>query len=459
MKVMLARMDFPEENVSMKHLGVNHQPLNLLYLAATLEKAGHEIVFADELAGDVFETRFMEERPEIVGISATTPILERAKDAFKFAESHGVRTLFGGTHATMFPEQSLAIEGVDAVLTGEAEFSIVEYLAGKDPATISGAYVMQNEKLVTGPPFARIEDLDSIPFPARHLLDWERYRLDNELGFVLSDSEKRARILGSRGCPQQCTFCSRHVVHGRKVRYRSLENIFAELEQLQQEFGIYNYIFIDDYFTFDQERVTAFCEMVLARGWEKKIQWIANARVDLRYETIVMMKRANCKLISFGVESGSQRLLDQVQKDIKVEDAIRAFDDAHRAGMNTRAYFIIDLPGETNEDYKKTLNLACRINPLILSLNIFMAIPGSKDYQDQYGCEYINVGRHHFYHTDDKAVTAKQTRFLMRFYFRPRYMLNVLKNLSVKAVVYYVKLFGIFLKLRSQKTGTTHQAV
>ncbi len=459
MKIMLSRLDFSEEAISMKHLGVNHQPLNLLYLAATLEKTKHNIVFVDELAGDVFEKGFDREKPDIVGISATSPILDRAEDAFLYAKNRGAHTIFGGTHATMFPEQSIEIKGVDAVIAGEAELTFVDYIEGKEPKTIPGLYLNKDGAVIKGPKAVKITDLDSLPFPARHLIDWNKYRFDNELGFVLSDSENRARILGSRGCPQKCTFCSRHVVHGRTVRYRSIENIFSEMELLQKDMNIYNYIMIDDYFTFDQDRVKSFCEGIFQRGWEKKIQWIANARVDLRHDTIKLMKRANCKLISFGVESGSQRVLNGINKEIDIGDVINAFDAAHKERINTRAYFIIDLPGEKEEDYKKSLDLALKINPLIISLNIFMAIPGSKDYENQYGCGYINVGRHHFYHTYDKKVTKKQRNFLLRFYLRPKYLINVLNNISVKTFFYYLKLFGIFLKVRSQNRLSANKAV
>ena len=449
MKIMLSRLDFTEKSISLRHLGVNHQPINLLYLAATLEQAGHNIVFADELAGDLFEKRFNEEKPDLVGFNSTSPIMNRVIEAADYAKKGGAKVVLGGTHATLAPELCIEHPSFDAVFAGESERTFVQYLDGQDPATIPGLYIKGDGEILTGPPCTPIEDLDSLPFPARHLLDWKRYTKDNELGFLLRDKFDRARVLGSRGCPQHCTFCSRYVVHGRKVRYRSLENIFAELEQLQKDMGIYNYIFIDDYFTFNQQRVVQFCEELLKRCWSN-VQWIANARVDLEHETMSLMKRAGCKLISFGVESGSQRILDEVKKDIRVEDVIRAFDDAKRAQINTRAYLIIDLPGETDEDFQKTLDLAIRINPTIISLNIFMPIAGSDIYTKKYNGEYIDVGRHHFYHTYDKSVTAKQRKFLLRYYLRPAYFLNFIRNLSFNTVLYYLKMFRIFLRLRSQ---------
>ena len=116
---------------------------------------------------------------------------------------------------------------------------------------------------------------------------------------------------------------------------------------------------------------------------------------------------------------------------------VAAHDDAHRAGINTRGYFIIDFPTETEKDYNKTLELALRINPLIISLNIFMPIAGSKIYEEKYGCEHINVGSHHFYHTYDANVTAKQRRFLLRFYLRPAFLKNLLRNLSADMILYF----------------------
>ena len=218
----------------------------------------------------------------------------------------------------------------------------------------------------TDRPFIR--NLDDLPLPRHDLLPLDKYRAPLVRG-------NYAFVVTSRGCPGNCRFCIKHVSYGRSVRFRSPENILAELELLD-ELGVRSVHMYADLFTVSREQVVGLCELILERGL--RLRWTCNSRVDfVDPEMLRLMGQAGCWMISWGIESGSEEVLRCARKGITLEQVERALHWAHEAGIRNWGYFIIGLPGETEDTIRETIRFSRRL-PLDLALfHIAAPYPGS----------------------------------------------------------------------------------
>jgi anaerobic magnesium-protoporphyrin IX monomethyl ester cyclase len=284
----------------------------------------------------------------------------------------------GGPHASFLPSETLRkCPQLDIVCVGEAERTIHELAqAVEDKMSLSnvrGIVYRSGNHIVEAPPQPLINDLDSLPFPARRLLPMNQYT-------VLGKKTTIGHVITSRGCPFNCIFCASSLLFGRKFRARSPKNVIDEIEEVVSDYNPDTLEFTDDLFTLNRRRVEAICDEMKTQGID--IPWACSSRVDtISRELLTKMREAGCTFIFYGVESGSQRILNQMRKGIRlgqIEDAVRWTKEI---GIETLASFIIGWPNETMDDIKNTLNFAKRLDTDYVEFNLATPYPGTELYR------------------------------------------------------------------------------
>ncbi|MCP3178429.1 glycosyltransferase [Desulfuromonas sp. KJ2020] len=344
-------------------------PIGVGFLIAVLRDAGHNVFFIDNYLkpSDFLETDYLQRHQiDMVGIYTNTICFRdslrmiRRLDAMRQNGTWQGRIVVGGPHASVSPQT--IPECVDHIVLGEGEYALRDIVAGK-----------VQERIVQYPP---IKDLDSLPMPAWDYFadmpyNWGGNWLPEGPVFTMNTS---------RGCPFDCTFCSVGSIWGRRYVCFSPERIVAEIEHLKTNYGVRGIYFREDNFTLNKKRLEAFCQLMVER--EVNIPWVCETRASsLDEETVDMMAKAGAKGAYIGVESGSQRLLDFMHKDIKLEDVRRAFRLCREKGINTAASMIVGVPGETEDDLRKSQELLVEIKPTVTWFNIFVGIPDSNLYK------------------------------------------------------------------------------
>ncbi|MFC1577026.1 B12-binding domain-containing radical SAM protein [Candidatus Omnitrophota bacterium] len=369
-----------------------HPPFGLLYIAAALEKADFRVEIFEALSEDVLpiDETFRQLRmkiprcdPSFIGItcmSAQAPTVRRLTGWIK-ERFPRIKIVLGGVHPTFMPHQAMGW-GADFVVAGEGEKTMVDLAGfitegGPSADGIGGLYYRKGTEIVSTGRQETIEDLDEIPEPAYHLVPKERFT--KRKGEIRGTWLRCAWIWTSRGCPSRCTFCAGHRFFGKKVRYRSLDNIFRELDHLVEKFNIEAFYILDDTFTINSGHVQAFCERLKASYPDLK--WSCQARVNFFDElTAKALKDAGCIQVDFGVESGSQRILDLLKKGIKVEQTEKAFSACKKYGIKALATIMIGNPTESLEDVDETRKMLKRIEPDFTAVYFTTPFPGTELY-------------------------------------------------------------------------------
>jgi anaerobic magnesium-protoporphyrin IX monomethyl ester cyclase len=342
-----------------------HEPLNLGFIASFLIKNGVDVRIIDELVGQDVKKSLEDFKPDIAGITATTPL---ANDAYRIAEmckSMGILTVMGGVHATIMPDE--ALKHADIVVKGEGELAMMDIINKNIRSGIVSAPYIKN--------------LDDVPMPARSLMDMDFYlgckdRFPDGWLCWVPPHTKTASILTSRGCPNSCTFCH-NSWKGLPIRFNSPERVIEEIKILVNDYKAKALFFIDDNLFFDKKRLAKICELMK----ENKIDiiWGAQSRVDNIDEDILgIAKDAGCKMVSFGFESGSQKTLDSLSKRTVVEQNKKAIEMCKKAGMPFFGYFIIGCPGETMEDAMMTKKFIEENDIEYCACGLMIPFPGTK---------------------------------------------------------------------------------
>ncbi len=338
----------------------------MAYLAASLERAGHEVDILDATFQrrplQTLERTLKEKSFDAIGISMLTSMLKEAGEVARTCREYSNAPVFaGGPHPTVDPAGTLAIDGIDAVMIGEGERAIVELArAAGDYSSVPGMAYLSDGELVTTSEPELVDDLDEIPFPARHLLDMDRYM---ELWYQLDAVRYGLRgtsIMASRGCPFDCAYCQptlRHIF-GKRVRRRSPENVIAELVELKRDYNPDGVMWLDDTFLLHRPWTIKLCDMMIEADLD--IIWGCNIRADhADHEVIERMKQAGLRIVHIGIEAATQRILDDVyHKGITVEQVRRTVGITHEMGLSVRGYFMLGAPGETEEELLATVQLA-----------------------------------------------------------------------------------------------------
>ncbi|MCI5159676.1 MAG: radical SAM protein, partial [Candidatus Electrothrix sp. AUS1_2] len=289
-----------------------------------------------------------------------------------------------GTHVSALPEESLRLSSsVDAVAQGEYDATVRELAdaleAGREPETVAGLWLHKGEgdkKIIHTGERAAFVDIDQIPFVSsvyKRFLDPHHYFNPNALFPMVT-------ITTSRGCPHRCFFCVYpQTMMGHRLRNRSVENVVDEVEYIIAHFPEVKAIFFeDDTFPANKQRCIAICEEIIRR--DIRISWTANARVDLDRETMRIMKKAGCRCLCVGFESGNQQLLDRMKKGITLEQSRTFMEAARKTGILIHGCFMVGLPGETRETMQETLDLAISLQPDAIQMYPVMVYPGTEAY-------------------------------------------------------------------------------
>jgi radical SAM superfamily enzyme YgiQ (UPF0313 family) len=353
-------------------------------LAAVLEKKGHNVDVID-LQGDDPSTKELEAElqllhPDIVGVTSATLTFNPAIQIIKAAKRvlPSCLTLMGGPHVTVMDEETLnANPDTDVVVRGEGEQTILELaqlvsetrldnlggVAGITFRKKTGQVVRNSQR-----PF--IEDLDTLPYPAHEHFDVRRYKVSGKTYLP---------IITSRGCPFQCAFCLASHMCGKGFRARRPKNVVDELEWLKDTYGAEAFAFYDDTFTYDNRRAFAICEEMRNRKFN--LPWDCRTRVDrVTPELLTTLRKTNCLLIHFGVESGSQKMLNAMRKGTTVEQNASAIKWAKEAGISVAISVVVGYPGETPEMMEETFEFIRKTEPDYLYMCEAVPYPGTEMY-------------------------------------------------------------------------------
>ncbi|MBI2857546.1 MAG: radical SAM protein [Chloroflexi bacterium] len=360
-----------------------HEPLNLGYLASYLIERGYKDIQIRIAAFEADETILAAAQgSNIVAFTATSPMMSHARELAARVKQAcpGAFIVFGGVHATVLPESSLRDPSIDAVARGEGEetfFQLVRAIdRGESFAPVGGlSYKDAEGKIRHNPDRSLVQDVDTIPFPARGLMSQSTFLDMGEKKY----GDRGAWVFSSRGCPFRCTYCASHQAWTRAWRARTPQNIIGEIDQLIHGFGANRINFADDTFSVSRSRLLAFCGMLREKGWP--ITWGCNVRVDtVNRDLLEEMRRSGCTDVWMGVESGSPTILREIQKGITVEQIRNVFRWAREAGLRRRAYLMLGSPSESMETIRETEQLVEDIQPDFLAFSILTPYPGCDDY-------------------------------------------------------------------------------
>lgn len=412
-------------------------PLDLLNCAALLRQDGHDVRLLDYRASRVSPAIRDAAVAAADLILVTTTPLDRWQcptlntDAtFEFIRQFpSGRTWVSGAHGTMRPEWVLGETGAAGLVLGEPEAAIRRLAAAGGSAAGPGLAVWRDGRVVAEP--ADPIDLTTLPVPAFDLLDIDRYQYE-----LLGD---RFLILeAARGCPFGCTFCSREM-YGRRVRRKTTPQVVAEIERALAETGFRHAYFIDLEFTFHREPVVELCEAILDRGW--RLGWTCQTRFDQVDEPLLrLMRRAGCRLMHFGVETGTARHVKALRKGLSLSLIRERHALVQRCGIHTALFFLIGHPEETADEQLATVELACTLNPDYASFNIASPYPGTSFHEQAGPFDEPFPPVAHRWH-DPAALEQMRRNALRRFYLRPRYVFGRLRPWRLGGVVRGARLF------------------
>lgn len=430
---------------------------SLARLAAYLRLHGIEVEIWDlethpEQKKDIL-LRLEKSRPQLVGLSCLTPGIENGHEIAAFIKQKfpEVVTAVGGPHSTALPEGTLKeYRAFDVVVVGEGESTLLELCQrikeGRGWSGIAGIVRRENDRIIMEPPRPLIQDVDSLPFPARDLLDLKVKRRAHFNRGIASDFLRIVDMASSRGCPNRCIFCAVNLSHSHgetAVRFRSAANFLAEVEGCRSKYG-FNHIYIDDdTFTLNRERVSQ-----ISQGLKKmELTWDCNGRVNnVTKDMLKEMVDSGCQKISFGVESGSPRILKLIKKNITLEQVRQAFRWSREAGLKiTEGTFIIGShPEETREEVAKTAAIIEELDPDFICLSVIVPYPGTEVYRlmkekgliaSERWEDYVMYGRQPQWRTDHfsaQELMRIQRRILRRFYLNPRR--NIRRLMGIKSI-------------------------
>jgi len=376
----------------------------LLYLCSILEHKGHKVIiveFEDGADNSHLFEKICEFNPNIIGFTVMSYQLNQVREIIK-----GLPKTFliaGGRHATALPSEVLDM-GFDLVVRGEAEESLPEILdlivKGEEHkiSEVKGVVLKKDGVLIdTGirdPP-----DITKLPWPAYDKIDINKY-LESKIYGIRGKWLRTGWVFTSRGCPGRCTFCYNNLFFCNKYRVRDIDDVISEIKFLKKTYNIEALWVLDDTFTLSESRVIEFCEKLKRENLGLKLD--AQTRVNTFTEKMaIAMKDAGFVQVEFGVESGSQKVLDGYKKGTSVEQIKKAFEIAHKYGFTTFANFIVGAPNETLEDIEMTKHLIKEIKPTTVGVSFLTAYPGTELYDMAKENGWLNKGSF-FLHTSDK---------------------------------------------------------
>lgn len=390
-RIVLVNPPFLFWEEDFENLKSDHSPpLGLYILAAEARKAGHEVLMMDLAIQPRPYPRALAEilafEPDIAGIAAVTVNVHHAA---RFAQDlkarrPSLRTILGGAHGTALPEDTLErFPCFDAVVVGEGERTFLELLETPDGGeaweTVAGLALPRDGGCLRTPARERIRDLDVLANPAWDLLP--RYPQGYTAPLFNFKRLPAATLITSRGCPLRCKFCSR-AVFGNRIRFHSAGYVLEMVDRLVKEYGVRHLIFYDDMFVANRRRLVEICEGLID-AYRGKISFSCNGRVGwMTPEVLALLRRAGCWQIAYGLESGTQEVLDILDKRQTLEKVEREVRMTREAGIRVKGLFMMALPGETAKSVWATVRFAANLHLDLFQITKFTPLPGSPLYEE-----------------------------------------------------------------------------
>ena len=473
MRILLteAPFDYGESVVDLDR----YFPLGIGYLAAYLRRHGHEVRIYTGGGGEEFRRELERFDPGWAGFSAMTSSFPNAVRMARTVKEHSnAITVVGGQHvSSVGPETLKLFPCFDFMVFGEGEETALELTrkletGAKDFAGVQGIAYRTPFQVVQTPPRGLLQELDSYPPPARDLVDLSLFGTHAHLRF----GKYTASMVTSRGCPWHCTYCSSHVTMGRKYRQHGTGYVADDIERMLKDFGITNFIFWDDVFTMSQKRIHEICGEFIKRGLGGKITWYCLSRVDrIEEDDARIMKRAGCRMMSFGVESGSQYTLDRMKKQASLEGAIEAVGYCKKVGIRTQATFILGFPWETPALMQETIGFAKRLAPQIALFFSLVPYPGTEIWSlipdeqkpktlEDWGKFVANTRNPKSYipGMSDAELKKIVRKAHLEFYLRPSQVWNMLRNLESPREFFSYAKSAVSLTYRAGREATKDAA-
>ena len=423
----------------------DHPHLGLAYIAAALETEKHTVriidIDAEALTNIELANIIEAEKPDMVGITATTPVFYSALRIAEIVKMNSsTHTVIGGMHATLMPMECAENRFIDFVVIGEGEKTIIDIINSihdrSDFSNVKGLVYKKGKQIIQNQVREPIQDLDAIPFPARHLFKNQIYTYPDALKYPACP------IITSRGCPGNCTFCTAKFLHGKKFRCRSVENVLDEIESLIKDYGVREIHIWDDNFVTNRNRVLAFRDGIIKRNIKVYFSFPNGIRADfINRDILKALKDFGTYSVAIGVESGNQNILDMIQKGIKLEQIEDAFKLAKEMKLETWGFFLLGLPDEDKNTMNDTINFAIKLDPDIAKFHILKPFPKSAVYEQlkKQGLIIDDNYAHYGIHTKpvhrlpnitQEELLKWQQEAYRRFYMRPSKMLKEIMRLK-----------------------------
>jgi anaerobic magnesium-protoporphyrin IX monomethyl ester cyclase len=427
-----------DENAVKNALGFITPPLNLMYLASSLEKEDYKVeIVDDDLEQKGYENVSKQAEkisPQLIGVTATTSTINSALkylDLIKKVLPDSL-TVIGGPHTTFMPYETLKdTENLDVVVIGEGEETMVDLtnLTTQDHENIDDVKGivyrdLKDGKLKTTQNRPLIKDLDELPFPARHLVPFESYGVSQG---------QTGGIITSRGCVYNCNYCSSSLIMGKKFRSRTPTNVVDEIEELIDKYHINDIGFMDDTFMLNKQRASDIADEIKARDLD--MTFVASSRVDrVDKKLLKNLKSSGLKTIYYGVESGSQRILDLMKKGITLKNVEDAVSMAKDVNLEVLTSFILGYPGETEEDMNTTIDFSTKLDSDYCQYSILTPFPGTPIYKDLLEKNLIDneewdrytvlkpILKYSEIGLNKNMVERKLAKAYLKFYTRPKYL-------------------------------------
>lgn len=415
--------------------------LTFATLAAPLIKNGHQVEILDlditPQPAQELERKLAEFSPDYVGITCTTPLVYKVKNIASVVKRYNpdITVITGGAHPSSLPESVLLESDLDIVCIGEGDFTIGEIVSGTEWSSIKGIWYKKGGEVVANPIREYITNLDQLPFPAWSLFNLKSYKVPR----LVCRKNPVGTMETSRGCVFGCTYCNKNIF-GRTFRVKSAERVVDEMEYMLG-IGFKEIHIMDDGFTTDIDRAKQICELIKERGLEFPWNLHNGIRVDrVDREFLEKARAAGCYGITFGVESGDQIILNNIHKGITLEQVRQVFKWTKEVGIETLAFLMIGLPGETKETMQKTIDFTKEIDPDYTKVSILLPLPGTPIFSEFERLSCIKSKDWSLYNQHDpsqvydhpnlnwETIKDYYSLFYRGFYLRPHTFLKQLKK-------------------------------
>lgn len=427
--------------------GVQFPPLPLIYVASVLKQDGHHVDIIDMQAGEIHLSilkELIQKYDVIFLISATMSYNEDAEILAQLKRTKpSLITIIFGAHPTFSPHAALKRESIDIIVQREAEFTIRDVVnalseGGEKWKRIAGIGYREGNNAVINPDYPYIKNLDELPIPDRSFLSKDTYYYNPIIKYY-----PWTTALSSRGCPGSCIFCTSPSYYGPMYRARSPQNVVEEMLYLK-DLGFREIFYRDEIFTADKKRVFGICEKIIDKKID--ISWICSVKANTAtFEMFKIMKEAGCRYVRIGVESGVQELLNNVKKNVQLQQIRDAFAWAHTLKLESHAHLMVGLPGETDQTLNQTFKFVNSIQPSTVTYGMMTPYPGTEIFRQVVAANptfgdgtQINASSIHTNASFSSTFTSLPPEQLERyvrtgyrkFYARPSYIVSRLLKVN-----------------------------